>query len=108
MTTKKKNEYFDAYIEKVKRYGPRSLYDCYEEPSETKKDIWSSLIKDEFCNYLGVSVIRHTSFIFTVGGIRKDSDNRVWFRVETPGDSGFLKLDDEQVKRVKGVMKIWA
>lgn len=108
MTIKKKNEYFDSYIEKIKRHGPRNLYDCYKEPSDIKKEIWSQLIKNEFSDYLGVSVISYNVFMFTVGGVHKDSDDRVWFRVESPGDSGFLKLDDEQIKRVKGVLKIWA
>lgn len=108
MTTKKKNEYFDAYIEKVKQYGLRNLYSCYKEPSGIKKALWSNLIRDQFNDYIGVSVIRYNPYMFTVGGIHKDSDGRVWFRVESPGDSGFLKLDDEQIKRIKGVMKIWA
>lgn len=102
MTTKRKNAYFNAYIEKVKKFGPRSLYDCYKKPSDIKKEIWSQLTKNEFSNYLGVSVITYDVFMFTVGGIHKDSDGRVWFRVESPSDSGLLKLDDEQIKHIKG------
>ena len=87
--------YYERYRYAVNRYGYRSIYDCYKNPSINKfkaeKSILDECIRRDGSDY---SVISYNTSIFTCGYLFR-KDNEVWFAVHTSRHYGEMKVQED-------------
>ena len=95
MKTSRVKAYYKDYMRAVYKYGYRSIYDCYKNPSINKFKAELSILdecihKDGY----GYSVISYNTTMFTCGYLF-NRDGELWFAVHTPSYYGEIKVQED-------------
>ena len=95
MKTSQVKAYYERYMRAVIKYGYRSIYDCYKNPSINKFKVEKTILYD--CiqrDGYGYSVISYNTSIFTCGYLF-NRDGELWFAVHTPINYGEMKIEED-------------
>lgn len=95
MKTSRVKAYYQDYLRAVRKYGCRSLNDCYKNPSlakaEAEREIFYLMhIRGGY----GYSVIRYNIQRFNCGYLFQ-RDDELWFAVHTSSGYGEMKVEED-------------
>ena len=94
MKTSQVKSYYEHYMYAVNRYGYRSIYDCYKNPSWAKASVERDIAKEIYNrDGHGYSVISYNTTMFTCGYLF-NRDGELWFAVHTPSYYGEMKVEE--------------
>ena len=95
MKTSQVKSYYESYRYAVNKYGYRSIYDCYKNPSCAKMRAERAIANEIYSkDGYGYSVISYNTSIFTCGYLF-NRDDELWFAVHTPSYYGEMKVEED-------------
>ena len=96
MKTSQVKAYYERYMHAVNKFGYRSIYDCYKNPSWAKVEAENAILKECYNYYdgYGYSVISYNINMFTCGYLF-NKDGELWFAVHTPNYYGAMKVEGD-------------
>ena len=90
----KERGFWERYLWSVQRYGLRGIEDCYDKPSQAKKEAYRQIVSaNPGARYMTVVSAGYQTFC--VGWLEQDKNGNWGFRYETACNSYNMKLNDD-------------
>lgn len=103
---KKERNFWERYLWSMQKYGLRGIEDCYDKPSQAKKEAYRRIVtSNPGARYM--TVVNAGCQAFCVGWLEQVEGNW-YFRYETAYNAYYVKLDKDMMleAEARGVCRV--